>query len=48
LRQCLLFREVIRSGDEIPGFPAAHYLRNARHALVLIRKMRAIAKRSLH
>jgi hypothetical protein len=48
LRQCLLFREVIRSGDEIPGFPAAHYLRSAQHALVLIRKMRAIAKRSLH
>jgi hypothetical protein len=48
LRQCLLFREFIRSGDEIPGFPAADYLRSAQQALVLIRKIRVIAKRSLH
>lgn len=48
LRQCLLFRDIIRSGDEIPGFPAVDYLRSAQQALVLIRKMRVVAKRSLH
>jgi hypothetical protein len=48
LRQCLVFREMIRSGDEIPGLPAVDYLRSAQQALLLIRRIRVIARRSLH
>ncbi len=48
LRQCLLLREIIRGGYRSPNLPAVQFLLHAQECLVLLRKTRALAKRSLH
>jgi hypothetical protein len=48
LRHCVLLREMIREGYDAPDLPTADFLRRTQEGLVQIRKMRAIAKQSLH
>jgi hypothetical protein len=48
LRHCVLLRQMVRDAYDAPGLPMGDFLRRAQEDLVLLREVRAAAKRALH